>query len=162
MSDRDPLPHDQPPLPIIGQEDWGDDLNTYLNALDSRLTVLENLPPPPTSRQGEWNLVSTNTAPPASNQIRSNSGLDLKSATHVWLANVSNAGIDWTNLWSLLPTTGTIEMYIQKKNDATKWVKLTAVTPLSQQTGYVDFTVSYLDDGGAAFTTGPVMIVFRW
>jgi hypothetical protein len=32
----------QPPLPAIGQDPWGDDLNAYLSALDSRLTKLES------------------------------------------------------------------------------------------------------------------------
>src|SRR5215510_11502140 len=113
----------QPPLPIIGSQDWGDDLNNYLAALDARTAVLENTPKPTTTHTGEWSLSATVTPPPAANQLRADTGVNLKQASKLWFADISNAGVDWTNIWTTFPV-GTIHIYIQDKNEANKWVKL--------------------------------------
>jgi hypothetical protein len=90
-----------PPEP--GTEDWGDDLNTYLEYLEARIVDLENRP------QYVYNSYAwmyNNGAPPATgsgvnNQVRLNN-VDLTQATLIDIRKLDADGADRTPIFQRL------------------------------------------------------------
>ena len=128
---------DMPPLPIIGDDPWGDTLNAYLSALDARVTALEA---DPNVAKRPYQFNSSTSTPPASGQIRINSST-LTSATFIWISDTNSDGGDNTGFWAAITPR---VFYLQDFDDHTKWVKWTVGTGV-HQTGYEEFPVT-LDD----------------
>jgi hypothetical protein len=130
---------DQPPLPVIGQEDWGDDLNTYLSALDARLAALEAVP---TIWKRTYNYNTNTTVAPSNGQIRFNFA-PPSGATLMRISDVNSDGGDNTSFWAQLGTPK--EYYVQDFDDSTKWVKFAPNGAIVHQTGYEEIPVTVTD-----------------
>lgn len=86
-----------PPEP--GTEDWGDDLNAYLEHLETRIEALENRPEYLFSSH-PWTF--NNGAPPANiNQVRLNS-TDPTTATMIDIRRIDLDGADHTPIFQML------------------------------------------------------------
>jgi hypothetical protein len=166
---------DQPPRPIIGQTDWGDDLNAYLAALDARLTTQEgtsadldgrvtvleeaaSAPLPTPTHTFRYNLNSSVAAPPASGQLRLNN-TNQQAVTTVWLHNIDQDSQDVAVYWSEVVAGSTVRLYIQDRDDSTRWVRYTQTTDRVDQGTYQEIPVSFDSSSGVAVPTQQVGVV---
>lgn len=133
----------QPPLPIPGEQPWDDTLNAYLSALDARSTSLEErvavLENQPQQRTGRYALNTTTTPPPASGQLRLDN-TNQAAATLLYLHYVNQDGVDTANFWQAF---GTIQsVYIQDRDDATKWIRFNSAGPRVDHGTYVEIPIT--------------------
>lgn len=90
------------------------------------------------------------TAPPASGQVRLNNA-NQTQATKLWLSTTTADGIDIKNAVDpaarpLTPPTPSI--YVQDKDDATKWQRYDA-SLVTMQSGYAEYNVTWAEGGSA-------------
>jgi hypothetical protein len=164
---------DQPPLPIIGQTDWGDDLNAYLAALDARLTTQEGTSSefdaritaletaassPASTHLFRYNFNSSVATPPASGQLRLNN-TNQQAATTVWLHNIDQDSQDNANYWAEVVAGSPVRFYIQDRDDATRWVRYTQTTDRVDHGTYQEVPVSFESSSGVAVPTQQVGVV---
>jgi hypothetical protein len=109
-------------LPVIGQDPWGDDLNTYLAGLEARIASLEAAQPLPSMI---YNYANSTTPPPATGEIRSNGPLG-QASTLLYLHKTSAGGLDSTVVLSKVDAT--YKMYVQDTTDSStrQWYSITA------------------------------------
>jgi hypothetical protein len=91
---------------------------------------------------------STNTSePPTGNQLRLNAAHPYTTATKIWAVDVTADGAD-VRPFLLLTQPGSI-LYLQDKNDHTKYGKFELTAPPVGKTGYVEFPVAWTENGNA-------------
>jgi hypothetical protein len=132
---------DQPPLPVIGQEAWGDDLNAYLSALDARIVLLEAL----SASYARFNFNAQTVAPPASGQVRVNNATPAL-ATTVWVHNVDSEGTDVSLMLGQVLSGWRI--YLQDRDDSSKWVRYNVSGAPVDQGTYMEYPVTVFDSLG--------------
>ena len=92
----------------------------------------------------EYMFDSATIEPPTSSEVRfNNSRHDL--ATKVWLHNMSSLGKDNANAFTLVDVGS--RLFIQDKDDATRWVSFDSTGPGVAKTGYFEFPVVWRDWG---------------
>src|SRR6188768_877480 len=88
---------------------------------------------------GEWNYINTLVAPPASGQVRLNNAV-LKSATVIWVHKLTaNGSIDSSNF--LMAVKPKQEIYLQDRDDSTKWNAYGVTANPVHQGTYVQYQV---------------------
>ena len=145
---------DMPPLPVIGQDPWGDDLNAYLTALEARVSTLEATP---SARTLTYFALVSQTAPPPSStgQMRTDNAT-TSASTHLWVSTTTDDGTTVANLLNLV-TVGQV-LYLQARTDDSRWARFT-VSANTPQSGYVDFTVTPLSNSGLEISKANVKVV---
>jgi hypothetical protein len=96
------------------------------------------------SRVGEWAYVSIPNAPPTTGQIRFDSSVQT-AATLLWIHKTTGTDVDAANY--LLDVTAGQEIYIQNKNDFTKWQVYKITAPPVENSNYVEYPVAWMRGG---------------
>lgn len=146
--------------PVLGQNPWGADLNAYLATLDARCLTLEErvlaLERTPTQYVDRYSF-NTNTAPPpSSGQLRFNNSSQA-ATTALFLSYDNQDGTDTTNFWASLTTI--VKIYVQDRDDSTKWVRFNSPQPHIDRGTYVEIPVTWDSDSGTPIPAQQVTLV---
>lgn len=95
--------------------------------------------------RGEWNYINTITAPPASGQLRLNNTAQ-QSATLMWVHKTTANAIDSTNFLAAVKQDN--EIYIQDKDDATKYQAYRVVGLPINNTAYLQYPIVWTRGNG--------------
>jgi hypothetical protein len=116
-----------------------------LNRLDQAIDELDSRPIGG-SAFGEWTFNVTITEPPSGGQVRANNA-DQTLATKLWIANITAPGNDAGNV--LRQTKMGEQIYIQDKDDASRWQLYDVLADAIDRTGYVEIAVVWHGGGSA-------------
>jgi hypothetical protein len=97
------------------------------------------------SRVGEWQFFGTTTPPPANGQVRLNTASQT-AATRMYVSKTTATSVDASAY-----LTGIIagqELYLQDKDNFTKWQIYKVTEPPVNGTNYVDYPVVWVRGGG--------------
>lgn len=95
---------------------------------------------------GEWTFINTTAPPPATGQIRLNSG-QQSSATAMYVSRTSALGVDAAGMLADLKTGHVIRL--QTRDDATRWqIYAISADPINQGGTYTEIPVTW-QSGGA-------------
>ena len=151
-----------PPLPTIGQEDWGDELNAFLTWARDRITYLEQIVLRPDFSVGHTYRYINNTAPPPSNgQLRLDNA-DQIAATELMLAYIDASDHDLKTLLLAVPAGNLI--YAQDRNNSAAWQSWTLTAAPIDNTTYMSFPIAHHDGGNPLPVSGGqgTEVVFAW
>jgi hypothetical protein len=100
---------------------------------------------------GEWSYVNTTTAPPASGQVRLNNATQT-AATFLWISETTALGKDVANYLNLF-LEGADRIYVQDKDDSTRWQLYDITGAPTDMGSYVQVPVAW-SEGGTALSDG--------
>jgi hypothetical protein len=104
----------------------------------------------------DWRWNSQATLPPISGQVRTDLGAWL-NATHVYISNKTDAGLDVGADLVQVPIGSTLD--ISHRTDPTRTVRYTVRAAPIAQASYVDLPVTYVQSAGTIPTSGTVCTV---
>jgi uncharacterized phiE125 gp8 family phage protein len=106
----------------------------------------------------EYNFSATTTAPPTTSQVRLNAAFPYSTVTKFWLSLITTDTRDVYVLLLKMPLGATL--YLQDKNDHTRFVRChLAGTPIDQTT-FVEWPVVWESSGGVAFGANQVLELY--
>ena len=114
-------------------------------------------PPGQSANVAEYLFSAATSPPPGDGQVRFNHA-DQTLATTIWLDDDQATGVAIGNLLNVAVKTGTL-IYIQDKDDETRWQRYEAVADPVDGGTYVEYSVAWVD-GGTALTEQRVKIAF--
>lgn len=131
-----------PPLPDIGQPDWGEPLNTWLtdlwnlladllSQLDGRVTALEEGFTGQTT-YSDYRYGTQTTPSPGPGNLRFDTANPV-AAANIFVHGTDDGSIDRANLWRTLPA-GT-RIYIQHPTDSAVWAHWLTTGPAVESAG---------------------------
>jgi len=106
---------------------------------------------------GEFTFNTSTTEPPGSGQMRVNNS-DQTLATKAWISYTTAPGSDMTNVLKLIKSGATL--YVQDKDDATKWQNYIITADAVDKGSYAEFTVRF-DRGGSPLTAQRVLVAIN-
>jgi len=98
----------------------------------------------------EYTFSTTATAPPAAGQVRFDNAAQT-SATRVWIAYTTAPGVDAKQLLLYSYKQGK-DLYIQDKDDSSKWIVFTLTSNGTDLTTYGEWTVTHKANSGVPLT----------
>lgn len=98
-----------------------------------------------TGRLWQFDFSSTLTEPPSGNQLRFNADHPYTAVTKVWVTVLTGDGIDITAALLAIPA-GT-RIYVQDKNDSTRYVRFEGTADPVLKPDYVEFSVKHVNNG---------------
>jgi Collagen triple helix repeat (20 copies) len=105
-----------------------------------------------------YNFSTNLTAPPATGQARFNATHPYTAVTTVWLSVLTAGDVDIRVALAAQPVGATL--YLQDKDDATRFVKFTTTAPGVDQGTYFAFTVTWVANGGALANNANIVLQF--
>lgn len=142
-------------LPAIGQDPWGTDLNTYLAGLEARIADLEdNRTFPPLL----YNYSNSTSAPPASQQVRTDSSFASQATTRFYFSKTSLTGRQVTLIGDVDTT---FSLYVEDADNATtrQWFKVVAL-PIDHGTWWEVLVTWFAGVASAPNNNRAVTVVF--
>jgi hypothetical protein len=98
------------------------------------------------------------TEPPTGSQIRFNAAYPYSAVTKVWIRDLTLDGLDMRTLLLLQPSGATL--YVQDKDDHTRFARFTTTGAAIGKTDYVEFPVAWVNDSGSALPQQQMQVVF--
>lgn len=135
------------------------DVSAAIDALLNRLYYLEQrvaaLEGASRIHTYSYTLASSTTEGANSGQVRLDNA-DQQAALTLWASVEDSGGTDWSLVWVQSPNTA--EVYLQDRNDATKWQRYRATNDPAYvvKGNYVEVAVQWLE-GGAPVPTGAIL-----
>ena len=114
-------------------------------------------PPGLSANVAEYQFNSNTSPPPGDGQIRFNNAVQTL-ASKIWLDDDQATGVNIGNLLTRVIGTGT-QIYIQDKDDGSKWQQYEVVSAPVDGGTYVEYSVSWMK-GGSPLTEQRVMVAF--
>ena len=111
-----------------------------------------------TTGASSWTYNNTTTEPPTGSQVRFNAAYPYTAVSKVWIRDLTNDGIDMHNV--LLMQASGSRLYLQDKDDHSRWVQFETTAEPVAKTGYVEFEVTHVGDGGVALPEQQMEVVF--
>lgn len=151
-----------PPLPTIGQEAWGDELNAFLTWARDKIVYLEEVVSRPDfSVSHSYRYLNNITPPPANGQMRFNN-LDQVAATELMLAYLDASDHDLKTILLSLPAGNLI--YVQDRNNSAAWQAWTLTAAPIDNTTYVSYSIAHHNGGSLLPVAGGqgTEVVFAW
>jgi hypothetical protein len=104
----------------------------------------------------EYTFNTTTTTPPASGQVRFNNATQ-SLATKVWIAYLTAPGNDAKQLLLYSYKQGK-DLYIQDKDDSSKWIVFTLTSNATDLTTYAEWSITHKANSGVPLTAQRVML----
>lgn len=141
-------------LPVIGQDPWGNDLNTYLAGLEYRVHELETHPYVFTTAPYQY----SNSLPPATgNQVRFDNS-DLKLATTVNFRRIDVDGADQVAVFQQLDPGSMLRL--SDWNDAAIWQRFRTTTVVDIGEDDATLGVAWETGADAPLVNGKTLVMF--
>jgi len=99
----------------------------------------------------EYNYNATTTAPPGNGNFRFNNS-NQTLATLLWVNDLDANNVDMSIVWKLAQIEDIV--YLQDKNDATKYQKYRVSGTVNDLSGYIEIPITWLS-GGSVLLPGP-------
>ena len=103
-----------------------------------------------------YKFSTATTAPPTNSQVRFDAAYPYSAVTKVFVNDSTSEGVDMHNAL-MLQTSGTT-LYVQADTDHTKFARFVTTGAPIGHSGYVEFPVSWVTDGGSALGTGALAV----
>jgi hypothetical protein len=121
-------------------------------------TAWEAYSPVPSGPVVEYDYTTATTAPPATREIRFNAAHPYTSVTTIWVRVLTANGTDVRAALAAQPAG--VTLYVQQKDDATRYGKFQTTAEGVDQGDYFAFAVTWVANGAAIVNNQPVAVQF--